>query len=93
MTRKERYINNLENIKDKYNDNIVLVDSNIEYMKRLDKAYFKCIKHDHIFLSSIELLLNVHTTQGCPLCKTEILTETGTRNAINRWSKNISHKD
>lgn len=76
MTHKESFNKNIQLIKDKFNNNIILID-NIEFFKRKDKVKWKCNIHQHEFISSIDNLLNETITQGCDKCKIQKLKESG----------------
>lgn len=72
MNRLDRFNSNIEKIKDKFNNNIILID-NRDYFKSKDKVEWLCLNHNHVFNASIHTLVNKRNTCGCPICKHEKL--------------------
>lgn len=74
MTRKERFIKRIEEISNKFDNNIILNDD-VEYVKSKDLIEFKCIKHDIVFKSTVHNLTDTRVTCGCPICRNDKLLE------------------
>lgn len=68
MNRKDRFNSNLEKIKNKFNNNIQLVDQTIEYAKAKDNLQWYCKEHDITFETSIHNLTDDRRVYCCPKC-------------------------
>lgn len=70
MTRIEIFNKNINFIHNKYNKTIMLWDDR-DLISRREKVEWKCAKHNLIFISTIDTLLNNNNTCCCPECRKE----------------------
>lgn len=88
MKQSDKFLLNKELLRNKYQGNIILIDE--EYIKYKQKTNFKCIKHDHTFITSLSMALDKRYSSCCPLCKKERMRDICSKrwyNAKNNISK------